>query len=210
MPLLRGVGHEVSEFVDRTALHRYPGPQGGQRRFQSLAAVDNHQRRSLQPSGLEILEQIGPRRLALPGPGLEPREPLLPIGPYPQGPRIDKAVLCRSRRTCTPVPSRISRTIGSPSRRRRFQASKSSRTRCQARLTVSCSPRHQRVSYFHETNPISDTAQPCAGFRVLGGRLSESKLRNHKTGYVTGYKWGCGAVKSCSQKAYSHIFLFNV
>jgi hypothetical protein len=115
------------------ALDRQPfAPQRDQGGLDARSAVDDDELRALEAAGVEVVEELAPGRCALAAHVPDGQQDLLAVAAS-----TEMLVALLSMRTLMTVPSRISRTMSSPSRLRAHHASRATFTLRQARLTTS-------------------------------------------------------------------------
>ena len=126
MQPLRRVGQEVAMLVNRAALWAGTAGQSAASAFSRPAAPSVIRNSGVpQPAGDEVIEHGPPGRLALPAHVRIASSTFCPSRRTPSTTSSEIEVALRSSRTRTTVPSRIRRTMSSPARSRRPQASQS-------------------------------------------------------------------------------------
>ena len=104
------MAEKVAMLVDRAALDgRVLAPERAESRFQPRGAVDDHEGGALQPVGVEVFEELPPRRRAFAAHVLDGQQDLLAIAAHADGrqhgdvrglpvqPRLTRRVLVPAR-----------------------------------------------------------------------------------------------------------------
>ena len=162
---------QVAVLVNRAALHRHAVPHGGDRALEPRRAIDDEELGPPLPRRMRSSSTARQASALSPPMALTASSTFWPSVRTPTATKSEIAVALRSSRT-HPVPSRISRTIGSSASARAFQASLRSSPCARRGSPCPCRPRRRTGRRARGGHDAVGAGEIAAGDQRVGSECS--------------------------------------